>query len=816
MTMLWIISFFVWFYILDYQRSSLSVFTIGIAAYLVLVSGFSHLGIFGQSLLWLIFLSVSIFLNITFLRRRLLTRPIFVMYKKIKPHVSATEKEVLSMGTVGWEGELFSGMPNWKMFEQFPVPSLTNEEQNFLDNEVNALCAMIDNWTISQNLKLPDGLYHFIKEKGFWGLIIPKEYGGKAFSALAHAEILTKIAGKSNAVATVVSVPNSLGPAGLLLAYGTETQKQHYLPRLAKGDEIPCFALTSPEAGSDASSMPDYGVICQGEWEGKTVMGIRLQFSKRYITLAPIATLVGLAFKLYDPDHLLGENEALGITCALIPANTKGLSIGRRHYPLHSAFPNGPVKGKDVFIPLECIIGGTERIGQGWHMLMEQLSVGRAISLPSIATGGIKMASSVVGAYARIRQQFNLPIVKFEGVATVIGEIAGYAYMSDALRLFGVSAVDRGEQPTIPSAISKYHTTELARKVMHGAMDVSGGKGICLGPNNYIAQLYMETPIAITVEGANILTRAMIIFGQGAMRCHPYLLKELEAAEHKDEAQGLIDFDRAFFSHIGYVMSNKIRAFFLALTAGHFAIAPGKGRIKRYHQQLTRFSAAFAFLADITIIMLGKEFKRRESLSARLSDILSLLYMGSAVLKHYKNQGACLEDMLIVDWSCQKILFDIQAAFDSLLANLPHHLLAISLRIVVFPLGRRFKAPSDTLSHGLATRLSQVSGLSDRVTQGIYSVSDGHNAVGLIHEVLLKVIAAEAAEKKLYAAVQLGEVVGMTYEARMEDALSKGILTAEESHLIDEAKKGRDRIIAVDDFAPEDIEKHSEKIPSST
>lgn len=804
---LWIISFLVWFYIMDYHRSSLPVFTIGIAAYLVLVSGFSHLGIFGQSLLWLIFLAVSILFNVTLLRRQCITRPIFSIYQKIKPSLSETEKEALSIGTVGWEGELFSGMPNWRIFESFPAPQLNDEEQSFLDNEVNTLCARIDNWSISQTMKLPDALYQFIKEKGFWGLIIPKEYGGKAFSALAHAEVLSRIAGKSNAVSTVVSVPNSLGPAALLLAYGTETQKQYYLPRLAKGEEIPCFALTSPEAGSDAGSMPDYGVVCQGEWEGKKVMGIRLQFSKRYITLAPIATLVGLAFKLYDPDHLLGENETLGITCALIPANTKGLSIGRRHYPLCSAFPNGPVQGKDVFIPLDAIVGGAECIGQGWHMLMEQLATGRAISLPSVAVGGAKMASFVVGAYACIRQQFNLPIGKFEGVATALGEMGGHTYMIDALRLFGVSAVDRGEQPTIPSAISKYHTTELARKVLNNAMDISGGKGICMGPHNYIAQTYIEAPIAVTVEGANILTRSMIIFGQGAMRCHPFLLKELEAALEENVHQGLKDFDRVLFSHAGYTMSNKIRAFFLALTGARFALVPGKGKIRRYYQQFTRFSAAFAFLADITLIVLGKDFKRNESLSARLGDILSLLYLGSAVLKHYKDQDEHPEDLPILDWVCQKILFDIQAAFDGVLANFSHHLLAMSLRIVVFPLGRRFKAPLDTLTHEVAAQLMEVSSMRARLTHGLYLAADEHNLPALINDVLIKVIAAEGVEKVLHKAVQSGEVVGLTHEARMQDALAKGVLTAEQGHLIDEAKRGRDQVIAVDDFAPEEMKK---------
>jgi acyl-CoA dehydrogenase len=806
-TLLWILGFIFYISLLAYRRASLQVFTIAIAAYLILIFGFSQLGIFMQSLLWLIFLVVVLLHNATFLRRQLITRPIFTLYKKLKPSLSDTEKEALSIGTVDWEGELFSGMPDWKKLEDFPVPQLTDEEQTFLDNEVNELCSMINNWSISRNFKLPDEMLEFIKKKGFFGLIIPKEYGGKGFSALAHSAILCKIAGKSSAVASVVSVPNSLGPAELLLEYGTDQQKQHYLPRLAKGEEIPCFALTSPDAGSDAGSMPDYGIVCKGQWQGQEVLGIRLEFNKRYITLAPIATIVGLAFKLYDPDHLIGHKESLGITCALIPADVQGMAIGRRHFPLHCAFPNGPVQGKDVFIPLDAIIGGVARAGQGWYMLMERLSIGRAVSLPSVAVGGSKAVTFMTSAYARIRKQFSLPIGKFEGVALKLAEMACQTYMMDALRLFGVSAIDRGEQPTIPSAISKYHATELAREVSNAAMDINGGKGICMGPRNYVAQGYIELPIAVTVEGANILTRNMIIFGQGVMRCHPYLLKELEAAQNEDSAQGLKDFDHVFFAHIGYLISNKVRASFLAITSARFAIVPAKGKYKRYYQHLTRFSAAFALLADMTLIVLGGEFKRKESLSARLGDILSLLYIGSAVLKHYENQGSHAEDLPIVDWTCQKILSDLQTAFDGVLTNFPNYFLELSLRMVIFPLGRRFKAPDDTLVHKVSDILLTASDTRYRLAEGVYLQLDGDNMPAVIDEALQIVIKADAAEKKLDVAIREGKVTANTFEEMVEQAFAKQVLDKEEVSLVNAAKQARDKIIAVDDFAAEEIER---------
>ncbi len=805
-TLAWIILFLAWITILAYQRASILVWTIGIAFYLQLLSVFSSLGVIGISILWLIFLVVAVSLNCLWLRRFMITRYIFSSYQKVKPVISATEKEALSIGTVGWEGELFNGMPDWQKFSSYSLIDLTAEEQVFLNQEVEQLCAMLNNWDVNHNrFNLAPEVWQFLKDKGFFGLIIPKKYGGKEFSPLAHSAVITKIAGVCNAAATIVGVPNSLGPAELILEYGTAEQKNHYLPRLAKGEEIPCFALTSPEAGSDAGSMPDKGIVCKGQWEGEEIIGIRLQWDKRYITLAPIATLLGLAFKLFDPDHLIGEQKALGITCALIPTHLPGITIGRRHYPLNSAFPNGPTQGEDVFIPLDWIIGGPKMAGQGWHMLLERLSVGRSISLPSLSTGGAKMAAFTTGAYARIRKQFHVSVGRFEGVKEALTRIAGLTYVMEATRLFAIAAVQRGEQPAIPSAISKYHTTELARQVINDAMDVHGGKGICMGPHNYIAQSYEEVPIAITVEGANILTRCMMIFGQGVMRCHPYLFAELMAAQNPDSAVALKEFDRLFFAHLGFIVSNKARAFLLGISVGYFAIVPGKGVTKRYYRQLARFSAVFAFMTDIILLYFGGEFKRKEHLSGRMADVLSMLYMGSAVLKHFENQDCPVEDLPLVEWSCQTLLYRLEGALDSILNNFPNRFLACSLRWVVFPFGKRLKAPSDHLSNQVANLFSATTSSRYRLTEGAYTTSRNGNLLGLIDIALQKALAVEEIDKKIQVAEHEGIIQSHSRKEKIAAALAAGVITPAEITILEEEEKLRKEIIAVDDFAPEEL-----------
>jgi len=808
MTLLWIILFLAAVCVLAYKRAALSVWTIAILFFLLLVSQFSTLAPASKIILWVIYLLIAAPLNIRPLRRLLLTKQLLNIYQKVKPSLSATEKQALAIGTVGWEGELFSGMPHWQVLKNYPAPQLTVEETAFLENETEQLCQMLDSWDISHyRLDLPQTVWQFIKERGFFSLIIPKQYGGKQFSALAHSEIILKIAGRSNAAATVVGVPNSLGPAELLLEYGTEEQKSHYLPRLARGEEIPCFALTGPDAGSDASSMTDRGIVCKGQWEGREIIGIQLRWNKRYITLAPVATLLGLAFKLFDPEHLLGEREDLGITCALIPTTTPGVVIGRRHFPLNCAFPNGPTQGEDVFIPIDYIIGGPKMAGKGWHMLIERLSVGRAITLPSLSTGGAKVASFVTGAYARIRKQFHIAVGKFEGVEEALTRIAGYTYIMDATRLLGVAAVDKGECPAVPSAISKYHTTELARQILNDAMDVHGGKGICMGPRNYIAQMYVEAPIGITVEGANILTRCMMIFGQGMMRCHPYLLQELLAAQNPDAKQSLKDFDAVLFKHLGFLISNKARAFLLGLTQGRMAggVPTTHPALKRYYQQLTRFSAAFALAADVSVLSLGSEFKRREHLSGRLGDVLSMLYMSSAVLKHFEDQGSHEEDLPLVEWACQSLLFKLQTALDAALRNFPKPMVGKLLRPIIFPLGCRLKEPSDLLGHQVSVLLSGATGTRSRLTAGAYITADANNAVGLVGDTLIKVMVAEEIEKKVQQAAREQIITGKSWPDKITQAIAAGVITAEENKLLEAVEAARREISAVDDFAPEEL-----------
>src|SRR5687768_12649263 len=574
-------------------------------------------------------LIIGVILFVPPVRRALISNHMLKIFRKILPQVSQTEQEALDAGTVWWDGELFSGRPDWDKLLAYPKPKLEAEEKAFLAGPVEQLCAMLDEWQITHELHdLPLHVWQFIKDNGFFGMIIPKQYGGLGFSALAHSEVVMKISSRSGTAAVTVMVPNSLGPSELLLQYGTEEQKSYYLPRLAKGLEVPCFGLTGPEAGSDASAIPDSAIICYGTFNGnEKVLGMRVTWEKRYITLGPVATLLGLAFKLHDPDGLLGGQKDLGITLALIPTDTPGVEIGRRHFPLDAAFQNGPNSGKDVFIPMEYVIGGIEGVGSGWRMLMNCLAVGRSISLPATSTGAAKLAARTTGAYGRVRVQFKMPIGFFEGVEEALARIGGHTYMMDAARMMTAGAVDLGEKPSVISAIVKYHLTERGRQVINDAMDVHGGKGICLGPGNYLGRNYQQTPIAITVEGANILTRSLIIFGQGAIRGHPYVLREIAAIAEPDEAKALHAFDEAFFGHAAFVASNKARALWMGLTRARFANVPATSETRRYYQQLTRFSSAFAFAADVSMFVLGGSLKRRERLSARLGDVLSQLYL---------------------------------------------------------------------------------------------------------------------------------------------------------------------------------------------
>ncbi len=736
------------------------------------------------------------------LRRAVLTRPLFAVYRRMLPQMSQTEKEALDAGTVWWEGELFGGRPDWEKLLAYPQPKLSAEEQSFLDNETEQLCRLSDDWVSSHlDHDLSPQAWQHIKDKGFLGMIIPKRYGGLEFSAYAHSEVVTKLSTRCAASAVTVMVPNSLGPAELLLHYGTEEQKNHYLPRLARGQEIPCFALTSPWAGSDAAAIPDHATVCKGEWQGREVVGMRVTWDKRYITLAPVATVVGLAFRLFDPEHLLGAAEDIGITCALVPADHPGVETGRRHFPLNAAWMNGPTRGHDVFMPLEFIIGGPAMAGQGWRMLMECLAAGRSISLPGSNTGMQKLAVRAVGGYARVRRQFNTAIGRFEGIQEPLARMGGNLYLSDAARVMTAGAIDQGEKPSVVSAIVKYHVTERARQSMNDGMDVVGGKGICLGPSNFLGRAYQQVPVGITVEGANILTRSLIIFGQGAIRCHPFVLTEMEAAQKND----LTAFDRALFAHIRHVIANGLRAFAIGLFTSRIIGVPRRvaPETRRYYQQLTRFSSAFAFLADISMLVMGGDLKRKEKLSARMGDILSLMYLASAVLRRYEAEGRQQADAPLMHWAIWDTMFRAQNAIEGVISNFPSRFFSTLLRRTIFPFGRPYVVPSDRLGGEVAELLIAPSPTRDRLTAGTYVPRDAHDAVGVIELALEAVIAAEPVLHKMRAAQKAGRIEAYSADELESQSLQHGVIDAGEHALLQRAHALTAEVIKVDDFAPD-------------
>jgi len=739
-------------------------------------------------------------------RRARLSAPLLAIYRKITPKLSPTEQIALEAGTVGFEGQLFSGKPQWSELLAQPRPELSIEERAFLDGPVEQLCAQINDWQITHELAdLPEEMWKFIKDNKFFGMIIPKQYGGLQFSALAHSAVLQKIASMSATVSSTVAVPNSLGPAELLLHYGSEEQKNHYLPRLADGREVPCFALTGPYAGSDATSLPDYGIVCKGEWEGGNVLGVRLTFDKRYITLAPVATIVGLAFRMLDPDHLLSDEEDRGITLALIPRDTHGLEIGRRHFPLNVPFQNGPVRGKDVFVPLSQLIGGPDMAGQGWRMLVECLSVGRAISLPSSATGGSCAGVAATGAYARIRKQFGLAIGRFEGVEEALARIGGLTYAVTALSRATAAAVDRGEKPAVPSAIAKYHATEWGRQICQDAMDVHGGKGVILGPGNYLGRSWQGVPIMITVEGANIMTRSLMIFGQGAIRCHPYVLEEMQAAALPDYGDRLRRFDDVLFKHIGFGFSNGVRSFVLGLSHAKIGSAPGDAYTRRYYRKLNRYSAALALVADTSMLVLGGKLKFKEKISARLGDVLSYLYIASSMLKRYEDEGRPAGDQPLLAWAFHECVWRMQMALDGVIRNFPVRPVAWLLRALVFPFGRREVPPSDRLGRRVAAILTAPNEARTRLMSGAYLTPSANNPVGRMNALLPDVIAAEPVERKFLKAVKSGELDGLDYDAQMAQAEQKGILSPAERRLLARVRTASFEFISVDDFAPEEM-----------
>jgi len=781
-SLLWLLLFVGGGIFLAYQRIDLRTSTTATGIALFVYTIFGDAAWWWLLLLWLGF-GVMVIPNLIEVRREKITRPLLAVYRRMLPKMSSTEREALEAGNVWWEGELFSGMPDWDKLVSRPAPVLSEEEQAFLDGPCEELCRMLDDWS----------------------MIIPKQYGGLEFSAYANAAVISKLASRSSTASSTVGVPNSLGPAELLVHYGTEEQKQRYLPGLAAGTEIPCFALTSPQAGSDAAALIDSGVVCRDKWQGKTITGIRLNWDKRYITLAPVATVLGLAFKLYDPDHLIGDVDEYGITAALIPTDLPGVEIGTRHWPLSVAFLNGPTRGKDVFVPLDAIIGGPEMAGKGWKMLVELLSVGRAITLPSTASGGGQAASYATGAYAKIRKQFNMPISSFEGVGEALTRIAGHTYIMNAAVAVTAGAIDQGEKPAVPSAILKYHCTELGRKVANDAMDVHGGKGVMMGPNNYLGRGYMATPIAITVEGANILTRSLIIYGQGAIRCHPFVLRELHAAQDEDHDQGLIEFDDALFGHIGYAISNMARSFFLALTHAKFSRVPLNTPTRRYYQNINRYSAAFALASDFAMLTLGGGLKKRELLSARLGDVLSSMYLASAVLKHFENQGRRATDLPLVEWSVRTLMYQAQEALHAFLRNFPNRWVAGLLRVFIFPRGRTYSAPSDDLSRKVVQIITTPGEARERLSAFAYTTLEPGNPLGKLQEALELAKEYAPLERRLKQAKREG-LIEADYLGLQIDQAEKGqvISKAEASNLRAYHQKVY-ALLAVDEFTTEEL-----------
>ncbi len=803
--MSWLFAFLILILILSYKPTSVVFFgfsLISFASIFTLLNEYNGI----SQLIWVAVLLYFFLFLPTPIRRLLITGPAYRLMKKALPPMSQTEREALEAGNTWWDAELFSGRPNWQVLEDLPAANLSDQEQAFLTGPVETLCAMLDDWDITHKRRdLPPKVWNYIKKQRFCGIIIPKQYGGLEFSEYAHSQIVMKISSRCATAAVTVMVPNSLGPAKLLLAYGTEQQKDYYLPKLASGKEMPCFALTGPDAGSDAGAMPDNGIVCKATFQGKDdVLGIRLNWEKRYITLGPVATVIGLAFKLYDPEQLLGNTEDIGITVALIPADTPGISIGQRHFPLDAAFQNGPNWGKDVFIPIDWVIGGVDQVGNGWKMLMQCLATGRSISLPALSVGASKFTCRNTGAYARIRKQFNIAIGEFEGIEEVLARMAGETYILDAARTITAAALDNGEKPSVISAIIKYELTERMRRIVNDGMDIQGGSGICLGPRNYLGRVYQAIPVSITVEGANILTRTMMIFGQGAVRCHPFIEQEMHLLQSQ-EPDAIKQFDRLLFSHIGHILGNVSTSLWLGLTGASFLSVPGDNNSRRYYRKIARFSAGFALLADYALLILGGSLKRKERISGLFADALSNLYLCSAVLKHYQDQNCPEDDLPLLHWACQHNLYLCQQALLALLTKLPFRPARWLLTLLLFPIGRTCSPPDDRLIHQTAAILLDHSPCRDRLTSGIYINNREDDATGRIEIAFDAVLKAAPVEVKIRRAQKQKLLAKGNPSHCCEAAVSQGIITAKETELMTQAELARTAAISVDHFDPKEL-----------
>jgi acyl-CoA dehydrogenase len=793
---------------------------IGIVATLLVLLGLGFLGapliiwsvalvgalfLFGAPM-WLMIAAVVVLalFIIKPLRRMIVSSPVMKLMAPIMPVISETERTALDAGVTWVESDLFSGKPDFKKLMNEPYPKLTGEEKAFMEGPVERLCAALDDWEIWEKRDISKEAWDIIKKERFLGMIIPKEYGGLGFSALAHSEVIMKLASRSLPACITVMVPNSLGPAELLIHYGTDAQKKALLPKLATGEEIPCFALTEPMAGSDAGSITSSGTLFKGP-DGK--LYIKLNWNKRWITLAAISTTLGLAFRLRDPENFLGKGEDVGITCALVPSKTPGVVLGRRHDPLGVPFYNCPTQGHDVVVSIDTVVGGVDGCGKGWKMLMECLAAGRGISLPAQSTGGTKMITRAISAYASIRKQFGTPIGKFEGVEEPIARIAGYNYLLEAMRIYTCGALDKGIKPAVVTAMAKYNSTELSRRAINDAMDIAGGSAISRGPRNLFAHLYMAMPIGITVEGANIMTRTLIIFGQGALRAHPYAYKEVKAITEKD----LKGFDEAFWGHVGHVVRNMSRAIVLSCTRGFFAPSPVGGSTARYYRRLAWSSATFAIMADIAMASLGGSLKMREKITGRFADILSWMYIGTATLRRYEAEGRRKEDLPFVHFCLNHALYEIQKAFDGLFANL-----------TVPGLSWFFRGPlrmwsnmnalageaNDTHTHKIASVILSDSDVRLRHTEGIYMPKGSDEQLGRLEETFKIVKRAEAAEKKVKQAVRSKIIAKLKGGAASQAALEKNVITKDEFNDLQRADELRFAAIQVDDFSQEEYTGH--------
>ncbi|WP_148862598.1 acyl-CoA dehydrogenase [Marinobacter fonticola] len=754
------------------------------------------------------------------LRKEALSRPLLNWVRGLLPKLSSTEEEALKSGSVDWDGELFSGRPDWSKLLEAEPARLTAEETAYLEGPVEKLCSMLDDWRITHELyDLPEEAWAYVKQEGFFGLVIPKEYGGKGFSATAHSEIVMKVSTRSVSAAVTVMVPNSLGPGELLAHYGTDEQKDYYLPRLAKGEEVPCFALTSPVAGSDAGAIPDKGIVCRGQWNGEEVLGLRVTWNKRYITLAPVATIIGLAIKAYDPEGLLGGEESLGVTCVLVPHDLEGVNHGARHLPMNTVFMNGPTWGQDVFIPMSQVIGGQEMIGKGWTMLLECLSIGRSISLPALGTGAGKLACLTTGAYASVREQFGRSIGNFEGVQEALEPIAGYTYMMDAARMLTAGMLDRGVRPSVPSAVLKYRNTDLMREVINHAMDVVAGRGVITGPRNFLARAYEAVPIGITVEGANILTRSLMVFGQGAIRCHPFIVDEIEAAGMEDQNRGVKAFDNVFFKHMAHTTRNGMRSLVLGISNGWLEPVPGRGNIQRYYRQLSRFASAYAVVTDICLLTVGGGLKAKQRLSGRMADCLVALYYSSAIIKQWHEDGYPEEHRHVVEWGLRRCTYDFQQSMKQAIENFPVAPLRALLKVLVFPIGAHLSAPNDRLGGQVAKSIVQDTPLRERIVRGVYVTENPDDPVGRVlnayrlanetremrdrlHEAIRKTDPTELEGTDMLMAHQREELVDW--------AVSKDVIRDDERDTLIKAMEALYEVIRVDAFDKAAIQSLSE------